>query len=147
MNSNATLSKKLLLYLKYFYKVKTCTVTDYQNHFSFDSIEYAITTLSALSTLFEAGYISIVNPKLNILNSTSFESYKDACNRNSVTLITPDCTIVILPDGESYVEEHLRSFYFSFIPIIVSALSLILSIICLLVQVLNNSPVLVRLMP
>jgi hypothetical protein len=104
MSDNIPVDQKTYKILEYIYDHEECTIAQLFDSFNIKNIAETIRATSPLMYLFAPMYISISNPKLNIMDSVSFDSYVSACNSSGIPLITPDCTAVILPKGAALVE-------------------------------------------
>ena len=86
------LDKEAYSFLEFLYTKKECTIVDVQRYLGIHNLKDNIRIVGILLPLFESGYLSILNPNLNILDSISFKAYIDACQNNSVALISVSYT-------------------------------------------------------
>lgn len=106
--ANAYIDNKSFNFLKNLYECEECSIIDIAHYLGFKDIS-ALPELSAIVfPLFEAGYLVVKHPRLTYSDSISFEHYKSACIINSLPLLSPNCTIGILPKGSAFVEERLQ---------------------------------------
>ncbi len=94
--------------LDYLYDKKECTVQQLADFCQVEKIDDYVHLIAPIFSLFDSKYAAICNPKLNVMYSLSFDSYKNACLGNSISLITPDCIVCILPKGSALIEERQR---------------------------------------
>lgn len=99
------LDKESYNFLEFLYIQKECSIIEIQQFLETHNLKDNFRMTGILFPLFEAGYLAIYNPKLSILDSTSFEKYINACQVHSCTFTAPDCVVCILPKGRAYVES------------------------------------------
>ena len=106
--ANENIDNKSFNFLKSLYECEECSIRDIARYLGLKDISATSELFTIALPLFEAEYLVIKHPQLTYSDSLSFESYKSACESNSLPLLSPDCTIGILPKGRAFVEERLQ---------------------------------------
>lgn len=104
--NDTLLDKESFRLLQFIYESSECSINDINHFLKTKDIHDSIRMFGLLFPLYKEEYLAIYNPKLNILDSTSFEKYIEACQNNSLALLSPECIACILPKGKAYVESR-----------------------------------------
>lgn len=102
---DVSIDKRTYKILEFIYDKEHCTVKELCDFLQINDLQNMIHVTAPLIRLFEPLYICIINPKLNIYDSSSFDTYKSACTNQSLPLFSKDCIVAIAPNGSVYVES------------------------------------------
>ena len=102
------IDNKSFNFLKSLYECEECSIRDIARYLGIEDISAIPELFATALPLFESEYLVIKHPQLTYSDSLSFERYKSACESHSLPLLSPDCTISILPKGMAFVEERLQ---------------------------------------
>lgn len=145
MSEYPHIDSKSLEYLKYIFRNDNCSIRSLFDEFGVKGIDDAQVPISLLLYFVKSGYVALCTPDGRFIDSFCFNSYFDHCVQNSQPVTTPECTLMLLPEGRYIIEEMTRQKRYFNIPVIISLISGAISLASLLFQMFNNSPISVRI--
>ena len=132
--------------LRFAYKYDSVAIQDIVNKFKLSdklSMQYITSLLQFLIT---EGYMGlIVSEDLYVLKH-NLDDYLKHCNAHGIEPLLPSQSVYLLPPGRALVEIANRNRWYFLAPFIASALSVLISLITLLHELLGKSPILVELL-
>lgn len=145
MSEYPHIDSRSLKYLKYIFDNDNCSIRSLLDNFGMKSIKEAREPVSVLLFFVKSGYVALCTPDDRFIDSFCIDSYAEQCIRNSQPMMTPECTLTLLPEGRYIIEEIIRQKRYFNIPVVISLISGAISLASLLFQMFNNSPISVRI--
>lgn len=95
--------------LSYLYDKKECSVKELLSHYHINQIENAISVVSHVLFLYASQCIVVRNLHLTLFECLTFDDYEKACLTKSVSLLSPEYMLYVLPKGSVIVEQRRKN--------------------------------------
>lgn len=132
--------------LRFAYKYDSVVIQDIVNKFKLSdkpSMQY-ITSL--LQFLIAEGYMGLIVSEDSYVLKHNLDDYLRHCSAHHIEPMLLSQSVYLLPPGRALVEIANRNRWYFLAPFIASALSVLISLITLLHELLGKSPILVELL-
>lgn len=131
--------------LSFIYKYDSVSIQNIINKFDLsDNLsEQYITSL--LQFLITEGYMGLIVDADHYVLKYNLSDYLNQCTASNTNPLSPTMSVYLLPPGRALVEISRRNRWYFFAPFVVSAVSVLISLLTLLHELLDKSPTLVRL--
>ena len=140
------IDKKSMKVLKFLYSTGECTLSELFKQFGIKGIQNTLPINNIIIYFIKSRYIGFVDSNNNLIHQFTFDSYFETCMSQGIALLSPKHILFLLPEGKFIVEESRRNFFVFLIPLAISILSALASIASIIISLLNNSPILVKLL-
>ena len=131
--------------LSFIYKYDSVSIQNIINKFDLsDNLsEQYITSL--LQFLITEGYMGLIVDADHYVLKYNLSDYLNQCTASNTNPLSPTMSVYLLAPGRALVEIARRNRWYFFAPFVVSAVSVLISLLTLLHELLDKSPTLVRL--
>lgn len=131
--------------LRFIYKHDSIVVQEIIDNFKLfknSNIQY-ITSL--LLQLISEGYLGLIIDDKHFVLKYNLAAHLEQCDARDIAPILPTQSVYLLPSGRALVEIARRNRWYFFAPLAASAISVLISLVTLLYELLDKSPTLVKL--
>ena len=132
--------------LRFIYKYDSVVIKDVIEKFQLTDKQNDQYIISLLQFLISEGYMGLIVEKDVYVLKHNLSAYLAKCDLLGATHMLPTQSVYLLPPGRALVEIANRNRWYFLAPFAVSALSMLISLITFLYQVLDQSPILVKLL-